>query len=70
MPRRQEASEQLVRLLTCSKELQERAKAAYLKATGAVKPVESPAIRCRRDGEDSRNDPQGGHFRTSHTNYK
>lgn len=40
----QEASEQLVRPLTCFKEFKERAKAAYLKATGAVKPVETPVI--------------------------
>ena len=41
LPRRHEASEQLVRLLTWFKELQERVEAAYLKATGAVKPVEN-----------------------------
>ncbi len=41
LPRRQEASEQLVRLLTWFKELQERVEAAYLKATGAAKLVEN-----------------------------
>ena len=41
LPRRHEASEQLVRLLTWFKELQERVEAAYLKATGAAKLVEN-----------------------------
>jgi len=41
LPRRQEASEQLVRLLTWFKELQERVEAAYLKATGTAKLVEN-----------------------------
>ena len=41
LPRRHEASEQLERLLLWFKELQERVEAAYLKATGATKPVEN-----------------------------
>ena len=41
LPRRHEASEHLKRLLSWFKELQERVEAAYLKATGAVKPVEN-----------------------------
>ena len=39
LPRRQEASEQLARLLGWFKELQERVEAAYLKATEVVQPV-------------------------------
>ena len=41
LPRRHEASEQLARLLTWFKELQERVEAAYLKATEVVQPVEN-----------------------------
>ncbi|MCZ4257850.1 plasmid replication protein RepC [Sulfitobacter sp. G21635-S1] len=41
LPRRHEASEQLVRLLGWFKELQERVEAAYLKATEVVLPVEN-----------------------------
>ncbi|AVW90029.1 MULTISPECIES: plasmid replication protein RepC [Roseobacteraceae] len=41
LPRRHEASEQLARLLTWFKELQERVEAAYLKATEAAQPVEN-----------------------------
>ncbi|WP_204114535.1 plasmid replication protein RepC [Shimia biformata] len=41
LPRRHETSEQLVRLLTWFKELQERVEAAYLKATEGVQPVEN-----------------------------
>ena len=41
LPRRQEASEQLGRLLTWFKELQERVEAAYLKANEVVQPVEN-----------------------------
>ena len=48
LPRRHEASEQLVRLLTWFKELQERVEAAYLKATEAVQPVENtPATKAQ-----------------------
>lgn len=43
LPRRHQASEQLERLLTWFKELQERVEAAYLKAAGAIKPVNSTA---------------------------
>ena len=41
LPRRHETSEQLERLLSWFKELQERVEAAYLKASGAAKPVEN-----------------------------
>nr|WP_011102799.1 plasmid replication protein RepC [Ruegeria sp. PR1b]AAN05173.1 RC100 [Ruegeria sp. PR1b] len=41
LPRRHEDSEQLARLLTWFKELQERVEAAYLKATEVVQPVEN-----------------------------
>ncbi|MDE4099819.1 plasmid replication protein RepC [Phaeobacter gallaeciensis] len=41
LPRRHEASEQLARLLTWFRELQERVEAAYLKATEVVQPVEN-----------------------------
>ena len=41
LPRRHEASEQLARLLTWFKELQERVEAAYLKATEVVQSVEN-----------------------------
>ena len=41
LPRRHHASEQLERLLAWFKELQERVEAAYLKATGAINPVEN-----------------------------
>ncbi|MCA1337919.1 plasmid replication protein RepC [Pseudooceanicola marinus] len=41
LPRRHEASEQLVRLLTWFKELQERVEAAYLNATEVVQPVKN-----------------------------
>jgi replication initiation protein RepC len=41
LPGRHEASEQLARLLTWFKELQERVEAAYLKATEDVQPVEN-----------------------------
>ncbi|KGM46900.1 plasmid replication protein RepC [Pseudooceanicola atlanticus] len=41
LPRRHEASEQLARLLTWFRELQERVEAAYLKATEATQPVEN-----------------------------
>ena len=41
LPRRHDASEQLVRLLTWFKELQERVEAAYLKATEVAEPVEN-----------------------------
>lgn len=41
LPRRHQASEQLERLLAWFKELQERVEAAYLKATGAINPVEN-----------------------------
>ena len=41
LPRRHEASDQLARLLTWFKQLQERVEAAYLKATKVVKPVEN-----------------------------
>jgi len=41
LPRRHEASEQLARLLTWFKELQERVEAAYLKATEVAQPVEN-----------------------------
>jgi replication initiation protein RepC len=41
LPHRHEASEQLARLLTWFKELQERIEAAYLKATEVVQPVEN-----------------------------
>ncbi len=48
LPRRHEASEQLVRLLTWFKELQERVEAAYIKATEAVQPVEkTPATKAQ-----------------------
>lgn len=40
LPRRHQASEQLERLLTWFKELQERVEVAYLKATGAIIPVD------------------------------
>ncbi|PTX39762.1 replication initiation protein RepC [Allosediminivita pacifica] len=41
LPRRHEVSEQLARLLSWFKELQERVEAAYLKATEIVQPVEN-----------------------------
>ncbi len=41
LPRRHEASEQLARLLTWFKELQERVEAAYLNATEVAQPVEN-----------------------------
>jgi replication initiation protein RepC len=41
LPRRHQASEQLEHLLAWFKELQERVEAAYLKATGAITPVEN-----------------------------
>ena len=40
LPRRHQASEQLERLLTWFKELQERVEVAYLKATDAIMPVD------------------------------
>jgi replication initiation protein RepC len=41
LPRRHEASEQLARLLTWFRELQERVEVAYLKATDVIRPVEN-----------------------------
>ncbi|MDY6859931.1 MAG: replication initiation protein RepC, partial [Pseudomonadota bacterium] len=43
LPRRHQDSEQLARLLSWFKDLQQRVEAAYLRATGAVKPVENSA---------------------------
>lgn len=45
LPRRHQASEQLERLLMWFKELQERVEVAYLKATGAIIPVDRTVDR-------------------------
>lgn len=63
LPRRHEASEQLARLLTWFRELQERVEAAYLKATEATQPVENTReTKVQVSEKTSRNEPQGGHF--------
>ncbi len=60
LPRRNEASAQLVRLLTWFKELQERVEVAYLKATGAPQPVENSVETSAQDVEQTQGmNPRG-----------
>ncbi|WP_420006477.1 plasmid replication protein RepC [Arenibacterium sp. LLYu02] len=53
LPRRHEASEQLTRLLTWFRELQERVEAAFLKASEVVQPVENTLETKEQSSETS-----------------